>query len=482
MNYRRVLFCVIASFDEPVYMDFIKMRKLEFKKYGLNNIWIFDEPMNFYEGDENDRFISSPPPYPINNITNPHINPKMILKFLKVMRPRYVEPATLNEERVREIQLDQYDFIVRLNLSTYIDFKTFNQTLSRLPKEKVISGFTDNFPLPDWYRYRDIPLNFVSGTCMIFSRDVIEYLNTYSLDDPILYEHNDDTVLSHICKIYTHKVITQPMKWITKDEDKLEVPSSGIVRIKHESNRQNDVIRWSKLLKSQDNIVYYRETVLPRLFLFWTGPNPLTETRRRAIDDIERVTGLKPILITMDNLHEWILRESPLHPAYEYLSYTHRADFLRLYFMRFYGGAYADIKQQTGSWLPSLRKLNSDPNCMAVGYQEIKGGVALVADKELCEQMNMNYEKLIGNGAYIFKPGTPLTKIWYDETLKVLDVKLNNLKNHPAKDSRDYYMKNGSKYPIGWSEILGTIFHPLVWQFKNRIAQGLPTPSFTNYL
>ena len=126
--------------------------------------------------------------------------------------------------------------------------------------------------------------------------------------------------------------------------------------------------------------------------------------------------------MTPSNLNKYILPDYPLHEAYPYLSETHKADYLRCYFMHHYGGGYTDIKPTTKSWIPSFDKLNNSDK-YAIGYQEIKGGVC--SNNPIVVQ---KYDELIGNGAYIFKPYTPITYEWREKTDKILDDKLHLLK------------------------------------------------------
>ena len=61
-----------------------------------------------------------------------------------------------------------------------------------------------------------------------------------------------------------------------------------------------------------------------------------------------------------ENLSSWIAEKSPLHPAYNYLSSVHKADYLRCYLMHHHGGAYSDIKVIENSLyylLNSLKKV-----------------------------------------------------------------------------------------------------------------------------
>jgi hypothetical protein len=140
--------------------------------------------------------------------------------------------------------------------------------------------------------------------------------------------------------------------------------------------------------------------------------------------------------------------------------------------MHFYGGGYSDIKQTTGSWKPAFDYLNSS-HYWACGYAEINGGVAYTpfADK---------WNELVGNCAYIFKPQTPLTNEWYNEMIKLLDEKMEDLKRNPAKHPTDCKSEH-SNYPIEWNEMLGRIFHRVSYSYKEYILNTLPISIFYNY-
>ena len=38
-----------------------------------------------------------------------------------------------------------------------------------------------------------------------------------------------------------------------------------------------------------------------------------------------------------------------------------------------------------------------------------------------------------------------------------------------------------SRYPLRWAEMLGEIFHPLVYEFRDSLIQADIAPSFQNY-
>lgn len=208
------------------------------------------------------------------------------------------------------------------------------------------------------------------------------------------------------------------------------------------------------------------------IYIFWTGDNKITKNRLNSIKQLKEVTECNIIFVDKNNLKNYILDEHPLHPAYEYLSAVHKSDYLRTYFMNFHGGGYCDIKKTTGSWKKSFENLYNNNNAWIIGYKEIPGG----------SPVNINHNYLIGNGAYICKKNTKLTNEWYNNMILLLDKKLEDLKKNPANNPRDSFSNNGSKYPISWAEMLGCIFHPLIFKYKDNVLNTLPILIFNNYI
>jgi hypothetical protein len=64
------------------------------------------------------------------------------------------------------------------------------------------------------------------------------------------------------------------------------------------------------------------------IFIFRTGTNEMSFRRVHCINALKEQTECNICLVTVDNLHEYILDEYPLHPAYPYLSETHKCDYL----------------------------------------------------------------------------------------------------------------------------------------------------------
>jgi hypothetical protein len=207
-----------------------------------------------------------------------------------------------------------------------------------------------------------------------------------------------------------------------------------------------------------------------RLFCFWTGDNNMSPARERCFHTL-KVSELEVVLVTPKNLAEYI--KTPLHPAYEYLSYTHRADYLRTYFMHHYGGGYTDIKTTTSSWRNALNGLNTDTYAYAAGYPEV---FCASRNTHTCEQ----FENLIGNCAYIFKPYTQLTYEWLRVCESRLDIHMAALQNNPGRGAHDVYGTHG-EYPLRWEEILGELFHDVCVQYLPSIRRNVPMPQTTDY-
>lgn len=214
--------------------------------------------------------------------------------------------------------------------------------------------------------------------------------------------------------------------------------------------------------------------ITPRtVFCFWTGANSFTQKRMECMIQLDKTISSEVKLIGIKKLDNYILDAYPLHEAYQYLSDVHKADYLRMYFMHFYGGGYTDIKKQTDTWEKPFDIIINNKHLYGVGYPEIEGGVA-------CKEFEHYYNLLIGNGAYIFRPYTEFTKKWYDKVHKLLDNNLERLKKYPAIEPRDCKEKR-PEYPIEWNEMLGRIFHKLNYEFKEKFSRDLKPPIFNNY-
>jgi hypothetical protein len=220
------------------------------------------------------------------------------------------------------------------------------------------------------------------------------------------------------------------------------------------------------------------------IYSFWTGSNPMSINRKRCFDTMYKSNCIIN-LITPENLNEFIKQDYPLHESFQYLSLTHKSDYLRCYFMHHYGGGYSDIKEITKSWDQAFDDLFEDNNFYINGYPEISPTAVANVQGPLYLELQKNYKKLIGCGSFICKPNTPFTNDWMIQLNKTLDMYLHVLKHHPATHPQEkpgMIINNKiSKYPIPWTDILGNIFHPLCLKYSSHIKQSVPPCLFTSY-
>lgn len=238
-----IFVCVIGSFEIPCYSKFIAMRKAQMNELGIPYMFIYDDitPPEYPFDSKTDICIPKiKPPYPVANELNSRptaLNPHMILKFLKALQ-------TIDESK--------YDYIIRVNLSTFIHFENLRTILQEASRTKYAGGNTMKFPIANWRANPVDPFEFISGTCMIFSKDVITMLKTIEYEYYILYEHNDDVVLSYLVKLYTEHFHHIPMRFIENDSypTKEDIHTYSIFRIKHYINRDRDIDTWKFLLQN----------------------------------------------------------------------------------------------------------------------------------------------------------------------------------------------------------------------------------------
>jgi hypothetical protein len=211
------------------------------------------------------------------------------------------------------------------------------------------------------------------------------------------------------------------------------------------------------------------------IYGFWTGTNELSENRKRGLELMRKNAGVEVRLVTPRNLDTYILPEYPLHPAYEYLSLVHKADYLRCYFMLHHGGGYSDVKPCFHSWKRAFAQLNrSDRWCL--GYREKFGGTPRIEGK-IGEDINWYYSILIGMGSFIFKPYSSIAQEWMEELHHRLDLLLPDLKSHPGN-----VLGDNEGYPVAWSFILAQILHPILLKYHRYLIQNNDIrPQFHDY-
>ncbi len=204
---------------------------------------------------------------------------------------------------------------------------------------------------------------------------------------------------------------------------------------------------------------------LPRkIWVFWTGSNPMSDVRRAGFDAMVASNSDIPIvLVTPDNLHEFIVEGAPLHPAYENLSLVHRSDYLRAYFLHHYGGGYSDIKPLLDSWVPHFEALEvSDAwvhgAALRTPYEVGSGG------ERIGWHLQRYYRNLVSSGTVIMRSHTPLTAEWLREVERKLDYAAPALAECPGD-----VLGEEPAYALSWMELLGDVLQPLTLKYSEHV-------------
>ncbi len=228
-----------------------------------------------------------------------------------------------------------------------------------------------------------------------------------------------------------------------------------------EKIKTSDIIEQLQNLEYVNSLNLFEKKNKQVVYCFWTGKNNMSINRKGSLLNMYEKIGLPIVLVTEQNL-DYFIKSNELHPAYQYLSETHRSDYLRIYFMKHFGGGYADIKAQSGSWKESFEKIDSSKEIWMMGYD------------------NNPSHPSVGLGSLICKADTSLINEWYDEIINILDKKLNLLKLYPSKFPQDVTSET-SNYPLAWTEILAQPFIKIISKYITHYDSTLPSPFQHNY-
>lgn len=153
---------LVLTYDSPLYNHFDAIKRKYLEKHDEEFLFV-------YNGiDTNRHDIANRSYNYYSNIIHPSGIPVMYDKFVDVIKSGV---------------LDGYDFVIRVNSSTFINIPQIRSCLQN-KTENVYMGFF----YPNW--------NFVSGACSIYSKDVLQKIShsSHSVDK----QREDDVVLGQL--------------------------------------------------------------------------------------------------------------------------------------------------------------------------------------------------------------------------------------------------------------------------------------------
>ncbi len=200
----------------------------------------------------------------------------------------------------------------------------------------------------------------------------------------------------------------------------------------------------------------------------------------KNLENTKASIGVPVVFMTPDNLSIIVHPDHPLHPAFPYLSGNHQSDYLRVYLWHLYGGGWFDVKPMHHSWRPSWEEFRN-PEVWLVGPVEI-GEFHIVANATV----RKHYKELIVVNQWIGRPHTPLSQMVFEQQQAILTrmmVKLkkgwllNQRRNRrhrmPQRCCADSEAQRFHGYPLHWTEILGSIYHPACFEHREHLNMNL---------
>ena len=211
------------------------------------------------------------------------------------------------------------------------------------------------------------------------------------------------------------------------------------------------------------------------IYQFWTGDNVRSSRRQQAYENSAKNFNVPVKLLYKQDIESLILPQHPLHPIYDYLSYVHKSDYLRSYFMHFYGGGYADIKYYSGdnNWKQMFSRINEHPQIDIIGqkqvieypyFYDIKcSTISKYSDNSFLNRLNQaTVPKLLGNSYFIVRPHSKFSQQWYKRINQHCDQIFQKVKANPGMMSDNNQASTfKTAYPIRWQQLQRQIFHPL---------------------
>jgi hypothetical protein len=207
------------------------------------------------------------------------------------------------------------------------------------------------------------------------------------------------------------------------------------------------------------------EPVPRRVFVFWTGDNPMSRNRLESLAEMRAMLeGVDVLLLTSGDIADWEVPDEPFHPLIEHLSYIHRADYYRAYFLHHHGGGYADLKRPTHGWSAVFDRMDSSTAWLA-GYRvPVRLMTPNMDDPHLERLMRRWSDRRLGQSAYLARPRTPLTREWLAEVERRISAREEALRRNPG-DARG----SNPGYPVPFNSILAQVLDPLQVKYNEHL-------------
>ena len=216
---------IITSRDLPIYEQFDSMRRLQMDSLGIPHKFLINGslPVGYTLQSDEEYFEDA------------SFNPGMFMKFYSALRKFGPLP----------------NYIVRLNSSTFVNFEKLTELFNcqYFPSKRFFGGNMIEFSSSDE------PFYMLSGTAMIFSSDVAEYLRNINMESESIRECistcPDDFAISQILQeLGNYPLFDIVSFFLFCEDDKPWEDSDEVIfyRIKNTDRISTDINIWKNLL------------------------------------------------------------------------------------------------------------------------------------------------------------------------------------------------------------------------------------------
>jgi len=220
---------ITLTYDDPLYNFFDDIKRQYYQKNNILNVFVYNvtTPVDKIKNTSDVIYVS--------NLAGGSGIYTMFDKFI----------ATLQSNQ----NWNDFDYIIRANSSTFLNLPLLEEYIKKLPQENCYAG-PCTMPIT--------PKDFISGTCIIFSKDVIKMLSK------IKEKHEnrrleDDLIIFQYMKNFKVPLTNIPMYWYdkniipTKNEISDILKKYPLIRINNQKDRfKIDTTIW-KLIEENVN-------------------------------------------------------------------------------------------------------------------------------------------------------------------------------------------------------------------------------------
>jgi hypothetical protein len=209
---------VILTYDSPLYNHFDNIKRKYLTKHNEEFYFLYNGLDNTKHNIDNRQ---------LNYYSNEGLIPVMYKKFIDLIDKNFFV---------------DYDYVIRCNSSTFVNIELIKKFINSNNSKELYMGSYE----PDW--------DFISGTCCVFSQDVLQKLNILKHHTNLQNFIEDDVVIGKtLTSVGVKKTHLDMYKFDScKEQPAIEIIKESLkyplIRVRNDFNREHiDTFIWDKI-------------------------------------------------------------------------------------------------------------------------------------------------------------------------------------------------------------------------------------------